>query len=70
MNRRSTAASIDDTLRRLTAAIPDIHVRTTLIVGFPGESEEDFEQLVEFVEREKFARLGVFTYSGRKYGSR
>ncbi len=63
MNRRSTAASIDDTLRRLTAAIPDIHVRTTLIVGFPGESEEDFEQLVEFVEREKFARLGVFTYS-------
>lgn len=63
MNRRSTAASIDDTLRRLTAAIPDIHVRTTLIVGFPGETEEDFEQLVEFVEREKFARLGVFTYS-------
>lgn len=63
MNRRSTAASIDDTLRRLTAAIPDIHVRTTLIVGFPGENEEDFEQLVEFVEREKFARLGVFTYS-------
>lgn len=38
-------------------------MRTTLIVGFPGESEEDFEQLVEFVEREKFARLGVFTYS-------
>ncbi len=63
MNRRSTAASIDDTLRRLTAAIPDIHVRTTLIVGFPGETEEDFEQLVEFVEREKFARLGVFAYS-------
>lgn len=63
MNRRSTAASIDGTLRRLKAAIPDIHVRTTLIVGFPGETEEDFEQLVEFVEREKFARLGVFTYS-------
>ena len=63
MNRRSTAASIDHTLKRLKAAIPDIHVRTTLIVGFPGETEEDFEQLLDFVEREKFARLGVFTYS-------
>lgn len=63
MNRRSTAASIDDTMKRLKKAIPDIHVRTTLIVGFPGESEEDFEQLVDFVETEKFARLGVFTYS-------
>ena len=63
MNRRSTAESIDNTLKRLKNAIPDIHVRTTLIVGFPGETGEDFEQLVEFVEREKFARLGVFTYS-------
>lgn len=63
MNRRSTAASIAHTLKRLKAAVPDIHVRTTLIVGFPGETEEDFEQLLDFVEREKFARLGVFTYS-------
>lgn len=63
MNRRSTAKSIEDTLNRLKKAIPDIHVRTTLIVGFPGETEEDFEQLLDFVEKEKFARLGVFTYS-------
>jgi len=63
MNRRSTAKSIEDTLRRLKAAIPDIHVRTTLIVGFPGETEEDFEQLLEFTEVQRFARLGVFAYS-------
>ena len=43
--------------------MPDIHIRTTLIVGFPGETEEDYEELVDMVEEEKFARLGVFTYS-------
>ncbi|MCI9639544.1 MAG: 30S ribosomal protein S12 methylthiotransferase RimO [Emergencia sp.] len=63
MNRRSTAASITDTLKRLRTAIPDIHIRTTLIVGFPGETEEDYETLVEFIEKEKFERLGVFSYS-------
>lgn len=63
MKRRSTAASIDDTLKRLRAAIPDIHIRTTLIVGFPGETEEDYDKLVDFVEKEKFSRLGVFAYS-------
>lgn len=63
MNRRSTAASIDQTVKRLKAAIPDIHIRTTLIVGFPGETEEDYEELIDFVERERFARLGVFAYS-------
>jgi ribosomal protein S12 methylthiotransferase RimO len=63
MNRRSTAESIDTTLRKLRAAIPDIHIRTTLIVGFPGETDEDYETLVRFVEKEKFARLGVFAYS-------
>ncbi len=63
MNRRSTSASITDTLKRLRTAIPDIHIRTTLIVGFPGETEEDYETLVEFIEKEKFERLGVFSYS-------
>lgn len=63
MNRRSTADSIDQTVKRLKSAIPDIHIRTTLIVGFPGETEEDYEQLIDFVERERFARLGVFAYS-------
>ena len=63
MNRRSTAASIENTLRRLRTAIPDIHIRTTLIVGFPGETEEDYETLLEFIEKERFERLGVFAYS-------
>ena len=63
MNRRSTAASIDQTVKNLKKSIPDIHIRTTLIVGFPGETEEDYEELIDFVERERFARLGVFAYS-------
>ena len=63
MNRRSTAASIRQTIRRLKSAVPDIHIRTTLIVGFPGETDEDYQTLCEFVEEEKFARLGVFAYS-------
>ena len=63
MNRRSTKASIKNTLDRLRRAIPDIHIRTTLITGFPGEGKLDFEELVEFVEAERFERLGVFAYS-------
>ena len=63
MKRRSTEASIRNTIDRLKTAIPDIHIRTTLIVGFPGETEEDFDALLDFVERERFARLGVFAYS-------
>lgn len=63
MNRRSTSASIADTIRRLKEAMPDIHIRTTLIVGFPGETEEDFDTLCDFVEEQRFARLGVFAYS-------
>lgn len=63
MNRRSTAASIDQTVKKLKSSIPDIHIRTTLIVGFPGETEADYEKLIDFVERERFARLGVFAYS-------
>ena len=63
MNRDSTNKSLCDTLSRLRKSIPDIHVRTTLIVGFPGESEDDFATLFDFVEEQKFSRLGVFTYS-------
>ena len=63
MRRRSTEESIKSTIERLKAAIPDIHIRTTLIVGFPGETEEDFETLLDFVEEMRFARLGVFAYS-------
>ncbi len=63
MNRRSTQTSIMSTLSRLRTAIPDIHIRTTLITGFPGEDNYDFAELVNFVEQEKFDRLGVFAYS-------
>jgi ribosomal protein S12 methylthiotransferase len=63
MNRRSTRASILNTISRLRKAIPDIHIRTTLITGFPGEGSEEFKELVDFVESQKFERLGVFTYS-------
>lgn len=63
MNRRSTNASVLNTISRLRKAIPDIHIRTTLITGFPGEDNQDFEELVDFVENHKFERLGVFTYS-------
>ena len=63
MNRRSTEESIRTTINKLKNAIPDIHIRTTLITGFPGESEEDFDNLLDFVEEMRFARLGVFAYS-------
>ena len=63
MKRRSTGASIRNTISRLRDAMPDIAIRTTLIVGFPGETEGDFDDLLEFVEEERFQRLGVFAYS-------
>lgn len=63
MNRRSTGASIRTTIRKLREAIPDMHIRTTLIVGFPGETEDDFEALLDFVETMRFERIGVFAYS-------
>lgn len=63
MRRQTTRKSIKETLAKLKAAMPEIHVRTTLIVGFPGETEDDYDQLLELVESERFSRLGVFTYS-------
>ena len=63
MNRHSTTASIVNTIERLRKAIPDIHIRTTMITGFPGETEEDFEELADFVEDMRLERLGVFAYS-------
>lgn len=63
MRRRSTNASIRDTIGRLRSAIPDIHIRTTFITGFPGETEEDFRELSDFAEEMKLERVGVFPYS-------
>lgn len=63
MKRRSTQNSIIETVNALRNKIPDIHIRTTLITGFPGETEEDFEELLKMAETLKFERLGVFAYS-------
>ena len=63
MYRRSTRESIHHTIARLREAIPDIRIRTTLITGFPGETNEDFKTLLQFVEETRFDRLGVFAYS-------
>ena len=63
MNRRGRSAEIREVLAKLRREIPDIVIRTTFIVGFPGETDEDFEELCEFVKEQKFARAGVFTYS-------
>lgn len=63
MNRNSTSASIRDTIRRLREAMPDIHIRTTFITGFPGETEDRFDELADFVEEARFERMGVFAFS-------
>lgn len=63
MNRRGDQALIRNVISKLRAEIPDVVIRTTFIVGFPGEGEEEFETLAEFVNEIEFDRLGVFTFS-------
>ena len=63
MHRRDTRKSILHTLKKLRSEIPDIVIRSTVIVGFPGETEKDFEDLCSGIEEAKFERLGVFRYS-------
>lgn len=63
MNRRHTKAQTVDLIARLRASIPDLVLRTTVIVGFPGETESEFDELLEFVRETRFERLGAFTYS-------
>ncbi|MEZ5323766.1 MAG: 30S ribosomal protein S12 methylthiotransferase RimO [Verrucomicrobiales bacterium] len=63
MRRETDGEYIRDLIRRMRAGIPDIAIRTTFIVGFPGETEEDFEELLEFIEEAKFERAGIFEYS-------
>jgi len=63
MGRRNTREQLEEVISKMRREIPDIALRTTLIVGFPGEGQEHFDNLVEFVDRTKFDRLGVFTYS-------
>ncbi|HAB59607.1 MAG TPA: 30S ribosomal protein S12 methylthiotransferase RimO, partial [Lachnospiraceae bacterium] len=63
MGRRTNRQELIDIVTKLRREIPDISLRTTLITGFPGETKEDHEQLLEFVDQMEFDRLGVFTYS-------
>ncbi|MCI8589125.1 MAG: 30S ribosomal protein S12 methylthiotransferase RimO [Clostridiales bacterium] len=63
MGRRGGRAAIETAIKKLRDAMPDIVIRTTLITGFPGESEEDFEELRNFAAEVGFERLGVFPYS-------
>ncbi|MBQ7125057.1 MAG: 30S ribosomal protein S12 methylthiotransferase RimO [Clostridia bacterium] len=63
MNRHGDGELVRDTVRRLREGVPGIVIRTTAIVGFPGETEEDYTELCEYVKEARFDRFGVFTYS-------
>ncbi len=63
MRRPERQATIRDKVIRIRGAVPDVAIRTTCIVGFPGETEEDFETLLSFLEEMQFERVGAFTYS-------
>ena len=63
MGRRTTREDLADRIRKLREEIPDICLRTTLISGFPGETEAEYEELMDFVDEMEFERLGVFAYS-------
>lgn len=63
MNRKSDSNSIREVIKKIRDNIPDVVIRTTLIVGFPGETEENFNELYDFVKETKFDKLGAFMYS-------
>ena len=63
MNRYDTRAQVEELLAKLRTRIPGITIRTTFIVGFPGETDEDFAELLDFVEKQRFENAGVFQYS-------
>jgi ribosomal protein S12 methylthiotransferase len=69
MRRETSSEHIENLISRIRAGIPGITVRTTFIVGFPSETDEEFEYLLDFIRRTRFERLGVFTYS-QEEGSR
>jgi ribosomal protein S12 methylthiotransferase len=69
MRRETSRDHIENLIGRLRAGIPGVALRTTFIVGFPGETDEAFASLLEFIERTRFERLGVFKYS-QEEGSR
>ncbi len=63
MRRNTTKEETMELIKRLRQEVPGIHIRTTLMVGFPGETEDDFNELVEFVKWARFERMGAFAYS-------
>jgi len=69
MRRETSREHIENLIGRLRQGIPNLAIRTTFIVGFPGETEEHFESLLEFIETQRFERLGIFLYS-QEEGSR
>jgi ribosomal protein S12 methylthiotransferase len=69
MRRETSRQHIEDLIARIRAGIPGVAIRTTFIVGFPGETEAEFDSLLEFIQRTRFERLGIFKYS-QEEGSR
>jgi ribosomal protein S12 methylthiotransferase len=63
MNRKSDEESIQKTIKKIRKEIPNVVLRTTVMVGFPGETEEDFNKLYKFIQEAKFDKLGAFAYS-------
>ena len=63
MNRKSDGKSIRNVISKIRKEIPDVIIRTTVMVGFPGETVEDFEELYDFIKKAKFDKLGAFSYS-------
>jgi ribosomal protein S12 methylthiotransferase len=63
MQRHVTKEQTYDLIRRMRREVPGIHIRTTLMVGFPGETDEDFRELIEFTKWARFERMGAFAYS-------
>ena len=63
MNRKTTKKNIESLIQKIRKEIPEVTLRTSLIVGFPGETAEDFNELYEFVQKVKFDKMGAFTYS-------
>ena len=63
MNRKTSKQNIEDVITKIRTNIPNVQIRTTVMVGFPGETQADFEELYEFVKETKFENLGAFTYS-------
>ncbi len=69
MNRHVDKEFVHNLVKRIRTIIPEVAIRTTFIVGFPGETEDDFNQLMDFVKEAKFERLGVFTYSYEEFST-